>query len=295
MPHIEVRPARPEDQAAVLAFCKNTWEWGDYIDDDTWNNWLQDTQGCLLVATADEQPVGVSHLQMPTPTDGWIEGVRVDPAHRRQGIARALNEAAMLEAMRRNALYVRLDTSSTNTAMQQLVESQHMRRISAFVNYRTTPLTEPSKRAVSEHTQLATADDLDDIVHYLNVSNIFPLTGGLYYLGFTGYPITVEFLEEKIAAHAVYLLRRWDRLDGLAIAEPRHEWQEMRLSLGYIDGTAIEAISLIAYDLRLRSPELALESIRAYAPDLVLVHDAFAGTGYERAQDTYYIYERGLT
>ena len=30
MPDLEVRPARSEDREAVLAFCQQTWEWGDY-------------------------------------------------------------------------------------------------------------------------------------------------------------------------------------------------------------------------------------------------------------------------
>src|SRR5438270_918944 len=83
-------------------------------------------------------------------------------------------------------------------------------------------------------------DDLDEIVHYLNASSIFPALGGFYYLGFRAYSLTAEFLEEKIAAQQVFLLHRWNRLDGLAIAEQR-EWEHggKQLSVGYIDGTII--------------------------------------------------------
>ncbi|HZR40327.1 MAG TPA: GNAT family N-acetyltransferase [Ktedonobacteraceae bacterium] len=293
MPHIEVRPAQPEDREAVLAFCAQTWEWGDYID-RVWDDWLHNPQGLLLVATADGEPCGITHLQMLTKTDAWLEGLRVDPAYRRQGIARALNEAALLEAMRRGAVYARLATESGNTASRRLAESMHMRQVSAFANYSVPQLTTSPRRTVHEQTQLATEADLDEIIDYLNVSNIFPLTGGLYYAGFKAYPITAELLEEKIAAHNIYLLRRWDRLDGLAITEPREEHQEQLLSLGYIDGTAIEAISLIAYDLRRRLPELGLQRVRAYAPDLVLVHDAFTGNEYASDGTIFYVYERGL-
>jgi hypothetical protein len=101
-------------------------------------------------------------------------------------------------------------------------------------------------------------------------------------------------LEARIADQNIYLLRRWDRLDGLAIAEPREEHVGKCLSLGYIDGTAIEAISLIAYDLRRRLSELALASVWAYVPDLVLVRDVLSGIEYEWAGSLYYIYERSL-
>src|SRR5213082_2789620 len=63
MPALEIRPAQPEDREAVLAFCQHTWEWGDYIA-FVWDEWLHDKQGVLFVATFDNQPVGIAHLQM---------------------------------------------------------------------------------------------------------------------------------------------------------------------------------------------------------------------------------------
>jgi hypothetical protein len=147
---------------------------------------------------------------------------------------------------------------------------------------------------LQEKPRLATLDDLDTIIDFLNGSSIFPLVGGLYYTRFKAYPITAELLEEKIAAQHVSILYRWDRLDGLAIMDVHETGPEKRLSLGYIDGTAIEPISLIAYDLRHRLSAMGLESIRVYAPDLVLIRDAFTGVGYEWDEEIFYIYERSL-
>ena len=295
MAHIEVRTAQVQDRPVILAFCEHTWEWGDYIE-RAWDGWFNDPSGKLLVATADEHPVGVVHLQILTDSDAWIEGLRVDPAQRQQGIGRALNEAAMAEAMNQGAAYIRLATEAINTASIQLARSLHMRQVGAFALYTATPILTPPRRSMQETTtQVATLDDLDTIIDYLNVSNVFPLTGGLYYVKFTAYPITAELLEKKIEEQSVYLLRRWDRLDGLAIAEQREEQQEQRLSIGYIDGMTIEAVSLIAYDLRRRAAALELEKVRAYAPDLVLVHDSFGGVEYETNGSIFWTYERSLT
>ena len=294
MAHIEIRSARPEDREAVLAFCTQTWRWGDYVG-YVWDQWLHNPKGQLLVATADSKPVGVANMQMLDGTNAWLEGFRVDPAYRRQGIARALSENALLEAMRCGATHARLMVELTNEASIQLFESMHMRQVGSFMLYDAVPLTTSSERAVREQIQLATQVDLDDIIDYLNVSNIFPLVGGLYYMWFAAYPITAELLEEKIAAQQVYLLRRWDRLDGLAIVDTREGFvKQDRLSLGYIDGTTIESISLIAYDLRHRLASMGLESIRTYAPDLILVHDALGGIGYESEGTAYCTFERGL-
>src|SRR5579864_2721459 len=131
MPEREIRPARPEDRDAVLAFCTNTWEWGDYID-RVWDDWLHYPDGRLFVATIDERPVGLSRLRMLSSTEAWLEGVRVDPEYRRMGLAIALNQAVLLEAMRRGATLARLMTEAGNTSAIEFFEHRHMRKVGVF-------------------------------------------------------------------------------------------------------------------------------------------------------------------
>jgi GNAT superfamily N-acetyltransferase len=293
MPDFEVRPARPEDRNAVLAFCQQTWEWGDYIE-YVWDEWLNNPQGKLFVATKDGQPVAVANMRMLNQIETWFEGMRVDPAFRQHGIASALFEAQLAEAKHRGATTARLITESTNTAAIRLLERSFMHRIGAYTIYRAVTTTLPSKRSYALETPvLATSADLDDIIDYLNTSNIFPAIGGLYYQGFTAYTITNDLLLEKITAQQLYILRRWDRLDGLVIAEPRTGRQEKHLFVGYIDGTT-ESISMIAYALRQFLPDLGLESITAHVPDLMMVRDAFVGAEYEWDGNIFYTYERIL-
>lgn len=290
---IEIRQARAEDRAAVLAFCEHTWEWGDYVE-HVWDEWLSNPAGQLLVALSDGQPIGMVHVVMLNATDAWQEGMRVDPAYRQQGIARRLSMEASAEAMRRGATTVRLLTSSTNAASIHMVEQAHFRQVGIFVPYTAIPLTEAPRRNYGlEEPTLAVSEDLDEVIDYLNVSNIFPAVGGLYYAGFVGYRISDTLLKEKIQAGQIYLLRRWERLDGLAIAEPRASGPEKHLFIGYIDGTT-ESISLIAYALRHRLPALGLQEVRASVPDLMMVRDAFTGAEYTPDESTFYTYERGL-
>ena len=294
MAYTEIRPARMEDRDAVLAFCQNTWEWGDYIE-YVWDEWLQDTQGLLLVATVDGKPVGIDHLRIINGTDAWLEGMRVDAAYRRHGIASALNTTILAEAMKRGATRARLIAESTNKNSISLVERAYFRRVGAYALYRATPEAAATRQSYGmDRPQLATNADMDDIIDYLNASNIFPATGGLYYHSFVAYAITAELLVEKIAAQQVYVLRRWDRLDGLAIAEPRlGSRQGDQLSIGYIDGTT-ESIGLIAYFLRHHVLDMELDHVAAYVPDLMMVRDAFSGAEYEWDGSVFYTYERSL-
>ncbi len=288
----EIRSARSEDREPVLAFCKNTWSWGDYIEYQ-WDNWLHNPNGQLFVATLDGQPVGIVFILMITAQDAWLQGLRVDPQFRRLGLAEELNNVALLEAMQRGATYARLLIESDNTPSIRVAERILMRKVAGF-SLLTATFQLNITRASQERTHLATSADIDEIIDYLNVSNIFPLSGGLYYTGWIAYPITTALLESKINAQQVYLLRRWNRLDGLAIAEVRTERQGPQLSIGYIDGTAIEPISLIAYDLRRQLPDLHADSIRAYVPDIMLLREALTGVEYEWDGNFFYTYERGL-
>ena len=92
----------------------------------------------------------------------------------------------------------------------------------------------------------------------------------------------------------MYVLRRWNRLDGLAIAESHMIRRGSQLSVGYIDGTT-ESISLIAYALRQQIVGMGLESVNAYVPDLIMVRDAFVGAGYEWDGNIFCTYGRELT
>jgi ribosomal protein S18 acetylase RimI-like enzyme len=293
MSQIEIRQAQASDREAILAFCTQTWEWGDYID-RTWEDWLINPAGQLLVAISGQEPVGVVHMEMLDQTEAWLEGLRVNPDYRQQGIGRTLSEAAMGVAMQRGATAMRLAAASNNTASISLFESMHMQRVGDFSLYTAAPFATDSKHGAQQLLELAVPEDLDTIIDYLNASNIFPLVGGLYYIRFAGRPITSPFLEQKIAHKQIYLLRRWDRLDGLAIAEEIQYGMGEHFSVGYIDGTAIEAISLIAYELRRYLTLTALDNMRVYAPNTLLVHDAFDGAEYKADSELHYVYERGL-
>lgn len=293
MSEVVIRQARAEDREAVLAFCAHTWEWGDYIE-YVWDEWLHDPAGALLVALVEGQPVSLLHMQMRSETEAWQEGMRVDPAYRQQGIAKLISMEASAEAMRRGATVVRLLIESTNVASINMAEHSHSRRVGAIAQHSATPVTSiPAHNVGLDEPVLATLADLDEIITYLNVSSIFPAVGGLYYAGFTASHISDTLLKAKIEAEQIYLLRRWERLDGLAIVEPRGDGLERYLFIGYIDGTT-ESISLLAYALRRKLPALGLTQIRAAVPDLIMVRDAFTGAEYTWDGTIFYTYERSL-
>lgn len=97
-PHI--RPVRAEDKPAVLAFCQHSFEWGDYIE-HVFDDWLS-REGDFLAAELDGRVVGIVRIAYLGHGDqAWFEGMRVDPACRGRGVARALARAEVAAARRR--------------------------------------------------------------------------------------------------------------------------------------------------------------------------------------------------
>ncbi len=134
---LAVRRARPEDRDAVLAFTSDTWDGWDYIR-EVWDAWVADTVGAFLVATAEvgtegEPPVdrdgaafppgrivAITHLALLSATEGWVEGIRVDPAVRGMDVASDLQAAVLDAARAAGATVVRYVTGTRNEASLRL-------------------------------------------------------------------------------------------------------------------------------------------------------------------------------
>ncbi len=109
---VYIRAARTADREAVLRFSEHTWDWGDYLP-FVWDRWLRERRGKLLVATIDRQPVAAAHVALAALGEGWLEGLRVDPAYRRQGIATVVTRRCLKETVKLGCRVVRFATAST--------------------------------------------------------------------------------------------------------------------------------------------------------------------------------------
>jgi GNAT superfamily N-acetyltransferase len=133
-----VRAARAEDKDAVIAFCSNTFSWGDYIP-RVWDDWLNDPNGQLLVGVVNAQPVSVMHVTIHG-TMAWLEGMRVHPDFRRQGIARVTEAEGRAWARARGCRVARLATSVKNLAAQAMLHLSGYSRIAQFNEWESEPM-----------------------------------------------------------------------------------------------------------------------------------------------------------
>ena len=134
---VQVRPARVEDKDAIVAFCQNTFSWGDYIA-DAWDRWLADPDGKMLVGLVDERPVSVMHVVLIGEM-AWMEGMRVHPNFRRHGTASKMEAAGRAFARGRGCRVARLATSMKNVAAQGMLDVIGYRRAAQFNEWETEP------------------------------------------------------------------------------------------------------------------------------------------------------------
>jgi len=105
-----IREANVLDKISILKFCKNTFSWGDYIE-QVWDFWI--SEGHLFLSEK-QSPVGICHA-FYSKDQIWIEGIRVDPHFRRQKISSELikhAESVGKEKKNTSLSYMLIDTKN---------------------------------------------------------------------------------------------------------------------------------------------------------------------------------------
>ncbi|MFV2001337.1 MAG: N-acetyltransferase family protein [Acidimicrobiia bacterium] len=124
---MKIRRASHDDIPSIVSFTTGTFEWGDYVPDAI-TEWIDDSDGAVMVATIDERPVAVARIVLVTPTEAWGHAVRVDPGFRGRGIAGVLATELADWALDAGAHVVRLLIEQDNDSSIRHVEKVGFRR-----------------------------------------------------------------------------------------------------------------------------------------------------------------------
>jgi hypothetical protein len=110
MTKLRIREANNLDKISVLKFCKNTFSWGDYVE-QVWNFWI--SEGHLFLGQKPE-PVGICHA-FYSDDQVWIEGIRIESTFRRQNVASELVKHAEIIGLAKNLSfsYMLIDTENS--------------------------------------------------------------------------------------------------------------------------------------------------------------------------------------
>src|SRR6267378_8001555 len=126
-----IRRARPSDKRDVLAAVRTVWGGHDRIP-DVFDTWVTHRSGPFFVAESAGRLVGMGKLTVVSPTEAWLEGGRVAPRWRRQGIATALIAHRIEYARRRGFRVLRFSTASDNTPIRRAARTFGFARVAAL-------------------------------------------------------------------------------------------------------------------------------------------------------------------
>jgi hypothetical protein len=162
-----VRRAQAGDRDAVLAFATTTWDGWDYMP-HAWPVWLVADDGVLLVGTvgptldgrpavdanaeplAEGQPVAVSRVALVSPSEGWVEGIRVDPRVRGLGVATDLQVAELQWLAAHQPAVTRYATSQRNEGSHRLGAHHGFELLARYVSW---TWKDPSKPDDGDHDE----------------------------------------------------------------------------------------------------------------------------------------------
>lgn len=109
-----------------MEMTRDIWDGHDYLP-RVFDEWLSDAGATFQAAEVDGLVVGVHRVRPYAPGLAWYEGLRVASTHRRQGIARAMLEAAVDGARQQGFREMRLATGNVDAA--SLFESAGFHRV----------------------------------------------------------------------------------------------------------------------------------------------------------------------
>ena len=226
---MKIRAARRQDRKHVLAFCKHTFSWGDYID-RVWDTWFSAKNGKLLVAEHSSRPVAMSHVALCPGNLAWLEGIRVHPDFRRFGVATELLERMLARAGRLGARQASAIVAANNTASQRMMEKNGFTVMSNWAYYST----EAKLRARKTDAWLARPGDLPAIWDYLKQSHIYRQSAGRYVRSWQWYMLDRKALRQLVKEGRVAVAGA--PVDGIAIINNDGYWDRTDvLQVVYLD------------------------------------------------------------
>ena len=235
---LTIRPAVREDKEAVLAFCRGTFDWGDYIE-YVYDDWLNNPDGELAVALFAERPVGISHVLYLSEHEAWFEGLRVDPAYRHKGVATAVTNHIRAGCLARGIAVGRAFIAENNMASQSLSAKAGFRRAMLFRAWEYK--AEPVHGDVAEEVRPAAPADMDQIADFMDA-----YAGRMMAWHWHAQKVSQAALARALKDKALYLVKREGAI--VCVASVTHWADEKELDVvSYFCEAAEDVYPLVRY------------------------------------------------
>jgi GNAT superfamily N-acetyltransferase len=242
--NVRVRPARPADKGHLMTFIKDVWGGHDYIP-RIWDEWLKDETGKMFVVEADEVPVGMSRVKFLEDGSAWLEGARIHPSFRGQGLASMLGESLIRIATDRGVKVIRLTSWSRNKTAHRAIARIKFKESSRISAYQPG---KGAKFAPLKGVRLAGMSELSRVTRLIRKSREFRLGSGVFWDAFTAASLSPAVIEKLVGEGSV-----WIAGESVAIARLGGEGGETWKQLCFLTGKGDEPLKLVRHVFGLKN------------------------------------------
>ena len=265
------RPLRPEDKPRVLEITAHTWGDGDYIP-EVWEDWLADLNGEFTAAVQEGVVVAIAKLTWRGEGQWWLEGLRVDPERRLQGVGQAMCLYQLALAQKLGGHVVRYMTGIRNDGSHRIAERAGFHVLARFVE-RVADKVDGPVGAVA-----LTSADLDAVWAMARESDVTRTTKGIYVCNWKACEIT----RERVAGHlskgeAMGVRDEAGRVRAWCLVHVEPDWD--RLGIMCLEGET-DALAALARAMRAQAGVLGKVMVQVLTPPLPRVTEALEAAGY---------------
>ena len=265
-----IRPARAEDVASIGRWTQDTFSWGDYVP-EMMGGWLSEPDSLVFVCVdGNDIPIGLSRVQLVSPTEAWLSATRVHPDHRRSGMGMAMNDHAVEWARSQGALVARLVIEESNDAARGQVLRSGYRAGSRWA-YATAPAATGRRLLPNQRLRAGATMDADAAWTFWSQSDLAHAARDLISLGWRWRKASRDDLETAVNAHDFY-----QSPGGWLVAQADDEG----ISVRWMATTASDA-PLLLQGLRDLLRDGSGERVEAMVPITVWSVEALLREGYE--------------
>lgn len=222
--HVRISKAKSSDKKKVLDFCKNTFSWGDYIE-DVWDYWI--LEGNLLVLRENKVPLAICHSSF-FEKQVWIEGIRVNEKFRKKGFAKSLVLESELRAKRKKCNISKMLIASNNKKSLNLAKNLKYQKESIWNFYSL-----PSKKSNKKQDVLIASDNKQ-------ISKFLSSKLSSYVKSWRWIPLTKKITKKLVNQKRILYTRHKSEVDTMLIfAESEHFDKTLMVTLvpGSINNT----------------------------------------------------------
>jgi ribosomal protein S18 acetylase RimI-like enzyme len=295
-----IRPVEQGDRADIRQIASQIWDGHDYLD-KVFPDWLADPRGVFCAGVYRGRVIATAKLTAFEAGVWWMEGLRVDPAYRGQGVARRMHRHLVETAAQYAPGEVRYSTASSNEAVDRLSDEMGFRLVSRLAPYGIEADT--GSDGVPDRLVALTPADYDRAWAFIVAHPNYAAAYRSIEEHWRYYPLTSDLLRERLAAGRVYgwLADDHTALAGIVILNaPRRTKDDddesvARLYAGYLDAKTAD-IPRVGQALRLLAAAHGLDRVSLKVPVDSEIATGLAQVGYTRQWENHVmLYARDLT